>query len=180
MMATRSLFGLRWRQAVPEGRSDQRVAVHTKEHDMEKQSLNTAAFDRAGMSASLACAVHCALLPVALAALPALGLAWLDSPWVDWSMVVLALGIALRAHRGGYRLHHRCLPAGVALAGIMIIVAAMCLLKGSASHHYVQASGAVMIAGSHLLNHRSCKSCATCRSEAECWPATTGNAAADT
>jgi hypothetical protein len=42
-------------------------------------------------------------------------LAWLDSPWVDWSVVVLALGIALRAHRGGYRLHQRCLPAGVAV-----------------------------------------------------------------
>src|SRR5260370_18160075 len=129
---------------------------------MEQQSLNTtAAFDRAGMSASLACAVHCALLPLALAALPALGLAWLDSPWVDGSMVVLALGIALSAHRGGYRLHRRCLPAGVALAGIAIIVTAMCLLKGSASHHYIQASGAVFIARSHLLNHQFCKRCAT-------------------
>src|SRR5260370_39806076 len=46
-------------------------AAATKEHDMEQQSLNTtAAFDRAGVSASLACAVHCALLPLALAALP--------------------------------------------------------------------------------------------------------------
>jgi hypothetical protein len=152
-----------------------------KEHAMEQQNLNTTAvFDRAGMSASIACAVHCALLPVALAVLPALGLAWLDSPWVDWSMVVVALWIALRAHRGGYRLHQRCLPAGVALAGIVIIVAAMCLLKGSASHHYVQASGAVMIAGSHLLNHRFCKTCATCRSETECGPASAGGAAADT
>jgi hypothetical protein len=147
---------------------------------MEQQSLNTtAAFDRAGMSASLACAVHCALLPLALAALPALGLAWLDSPRVDWSMVVLALGIALSAHRGGYRLHRRCLPAGVALAGIVIIVTAMCLLKGSASHHYIQASGAVFIAGSHLLNHQFCKSCATCLSETDCGPATTGGAATD-
>jgi hypothetical protein len=147
---------------------------------MEQQSLNTtAAFDRAGMSASLACAVHCALLPLALAALPTLGLAWLDSPWVDWSMVVLALGIALSAHRGGCRLHRRCLPAGVALAGIVIIVTAMCLLKGSASHHYIQASGAVFIAGSHLLNHRFCKSCATCLSETDCGSATTGGAATD-
>ena len=147
---------------------------------MEQQSLNaTAAFDRAGMSASLVCAVHCALLPLALAAVPALGLAWLDSAWVDWSMVVLAMGIALRAHRGGYRLHRRCLPAGVALAGIVIIVTAMCLLRGSASHHYVQASGAVIIAGSHLLNHQFCKSCATCRSESECGSATAGGGSAD-
>jgi hypothetical protein len=90
---------------------------------------------------------------------------------------VLALGIALRAHRGGYRLHQRCLPAGVAVAGIAIIVAAMCLLKGSASHHYVQAAGAVMIAGSHLLNHRFCKSCATCSSEAERGSASTSGEA---
>jgi MerC mercury resistance protein len=174
------LFGLRWRQAAPEGASDQRVTADATELDMEQQSLNrTAVFDRAGMSASLACAVHCALLPVALAALPALGLAWLDSPWVDWSMVILALGIALRAHRGGYRLHHRCLPSGVALGGVAIIVAAICLLEGSASHHYVQASGAVMIAGSHLLNHQFCKTCATCRNESECGRDTTGGVATD-
>ena len=42
--------------------------------------------DRAGMSASLLCAVHCAFLPLLLAALPTFGLAWLDSPVVDWSM----------------------------------------------------------------------------------------------
>src|SRR5260370_41345943 len=100
----------------------------------------TAAFDRAGMTASLACAVHCALLPLALAALPALGLAWVDSPWVDWSMVVLALGIALSAHRGGYRLHRRCLPAGGALAGVGVLGTAIGLLKGSAGHHYLQPS----------------------------------------
>jgi hypothetical protein len=42
--------------------------------------------DRAGMSASLLCAVHCAFLPLLFVALPAFGLAWLDSPVVDWSM----------------------------------------------------------------------------------------------
>jgi hypothetical protein len=64
------------------------------------------------MCASLACAVHCAIFPLALAALPALGLAWLDAAWIDWSMVLLAAGIALSAHRGGFTVHRRCLPAG--------------------------------------------------------------------
>jgi MerC mercury resistance protein len=135
---------------------------------MEQQRLNaTAVFDRAGMTASLTCAIHCALLPVALAALPALGLAWLDSPWVDWSMVVLAMGIAFRAHRSGYHLHGRCLPAGVAFVGILTIVGTIFFLKGSTSHHYIQASGAVVIAGSHLLNHRFCRSCMVCRAESD-------------
>jgi MerC mercury resistance protein len=118
--------------------------------------------DRAGMSASLACAVHCAVLPLLLAALPAIGLAWLDSPWVDWTMVVLAATIALRAHRGGFLVHRRCLPAGVAVAGLLIIVATICVLKGSANHHYIQASGTVVVASSHFLNRHLCRNCVAC------------------
>ena len=118
--------------------------------------------DRAGMTASIACAVHCAALPLVLMALPALGLAWLDSAWVDWTMVLLAAVIAIRAHRGGIALHRNCLPVGVAVAGILAIMVAICLLKGSATMHYLQASGATMVAGSHWLNRRLCRSCATC------------------
>jgi hypothetical protein len=118
--------------------------------------------DRAGMSASLACAVHCAVLPLLLAALPAIGLAWLDSPWVDWTMVALAGAIALRAHRGGFQVHRRCLPAGVAVTGLLIIVTTICVLKGSANHHYIQASGAVVVASSHFLNRHLCRNCKAC------------------
>jgi MerC mercury resistance protein len=119
--------------------------------------------DRLGMSASLACAVHCAVLPLLLAALPAIGLAWLDSAWVDWTMVALAAVIALRAHRGGFKLHRSCLPSAVAVAGLLAIVTTICLLKGSASHHYVQASGAVVVASSHFLNRHLCPNCKACR-----------------
>lgn len=121
--------------------------------------------DRAGMSASLACAVHCAVLPLLLAALPAIGLAWLDSEWVDWTMVVLAAVIAFRAHCGGFTVHRRCLPAGVAAAGLLVIVTTICLLKGSASHHYIQASGAMVVASSHFLNRHLCRNCVACNTD---------------
>ena len=122
-----------------------------------------AVLDRAGMCASLACALHCAVFPLGLAALPALGLAWLDAAWVDWSMVLLAAGIALRAHRGGFTLHRRCLPAGVAIIGLVTIVITIGLLKGNASHHYIQASGAMVVASSHILNRYLCRTCTVCR-----------------
>ena len=129
----------------------------------EVQSV--AILDRAGMSASLACAVHCAVFPLVLAALPALGLAWLDAAWVDWTMVLLAAGIALRAHRGGFTMHRRCLPAGVAVVGLLTIVTTICLLKGNASQHYIQASGAVVVASSHFLNRHLCRTCTVCKEE---------------
>ena len=98
---------------------------------------SVAVLDRAGMCASLACAVHCAVFPLVLAALPALGLAWLDAEWVDWTMVLLAAGIALRAHRDGFTVHRRCLPAGVAVVGLLTVVMTICLLQGNASQHYL-------------------------------------------
>ena len=118
--------------------------------------------DRAGICASLACAVHCAVFPVVLAALPALGLVWLEAAWVDWAMLLLAAGIALRAHRDGFTVHRRCLPAGVATVGLLTIVTTMCLLKGNAGQHYMQAAGAVVVTSSHVWNRHLCRTCTVC------------------
>ena len=104
-----------------------------------------------------------AFFPLILGALPALGLARLDAEWVDWTMVLLAAGIALRAHRGGFTMHRRCLPTGVAVVGLLTIVTTMCLLKGNASHHYIQAVGAVVVASSHVLNRHLCRTCTVCK-----------------
>jgi MerC mercury resistance protein len=118
---------------------------------------SVAVLDRAGMSVSLACAVHCAVFPLVLAALPALGLAWLDAEWVDWTMVLLAAGITLRAHRVGF----------------LTIVATICLLRSNASQHYMQASGAVVVAGSHFLNRHLCRTCTVCKEKRELCPTST-------
>ena len=127
----------------------------------EVQSV--AVLDRAGIFASLACAAHCAVFPLVLSALPALGLAWLDAAWVDWTMLLLAAGIALRAHRCGFAMHRRCLPAGVAVVGLLTIVTTICLLNDNASQHYLQASGAVVVTSSHFLNRHLCRTCMVCQ-----------------
>jgi len=129
----------------------------------EVQSV--AILDRAGMSASLACAVHCAVFPLVLVVLPALGLAWLDSEWIDWTMVLLATGIALSAHRGGFTMHRRCLPTSVAVVGLLTIVTTICLLKDNASQPYMQASGAAVVANSHFLNRHLCRTCTVCQEQ---------------
>jgi hypothetical protein len=44
----------------------------------------------------------------------------------------------------------------------LVIVTTICLLKGSASHHYIQGSGAVVFASSHFLNRHLCRNCVAC------------------
>src|SRR5882724_8036355 len=90
-----------------------------------------------------------------------LPLGWRGSipQWVDWTMVMFAAVIALRAHRGGFTVHRRCLPTAVAVTGLLMIVTTICLFKGNANHHFIQASGAMVVASSHFLNRHLCRSC---------------------
>ena len=62
--------------------------------------------DVAGGWASLVCAVHCAFLPIALAAVPGIGLELLDNAWFDRVFAIsvglfglIVLGSGLCAHR---------------------------------------------------------------------------------
>ena len=62
--------------------------------------------DLAGGWASLICAVHCAFLPIVLAAVPGVGLELLDNAWFDRAFAVsvglfglVVLGAGLCAHR---------------------------------------------------------------------------------
>ena len=77
--------------------------------------------DLAGGWASLICAVHCAFLPIVLAAVPGVGLELLDNEWFDRAFAIsvglfglVVLGAGLCAHR--FRLVS------------LLYVAAVCLL----------------------------------------------------
>lgn len=116
--------------------------------------------DKAGATASIVCAVHCVTVPLALAILPALGLAWLDNPWVDRSFFGMAFLFAVMAHPKGYRQHGRCVPAFLALFGLTLIAVAIARYVHVEAHHYLVAAGGMLIAGSHWMNqhfcHRTC------------------------
>jgi len=53
-------------------------------------------WDALGISASLACAIHCALLPLFLTSLPLFGINIIHNYWFEASMILLAMAI------GGY------------------------------------------------------------------------------
>lgn len=66
---------------------------------MASQFPKAAAIDGVAISLSGLCVIHCLLLPVVIAYLPAIANVWSDSEWVHQSFVVAALPFALLALR---------------------------------------------------------------------------------
>jgi len=79
-------------------------------------------WDWVGVTASLLCAVHCAALPFLLTLSALGGLAFLDSPILEYTMICLALGVAAYALTQSYRKDHRKKdPLYIALLGFALI-----------------------------------------------------------
>lgn len=112
--------------------------------------------DRAGFAASLLCAVHCALLPVVVALLPAFGLkvgGWID---FDQAFVVFASLLGATTLTLGYR-RHRAFHAWMLLVpGLLLVWGASftALHQHGLAHTVMMTLGGLALAGAHLLNLR--------------------------
>jgi hypothetical protein len=80
--------------------------------------------DMLGIGASLACAVHCAILPVFLSALSIFGINIIHNFWVESGMILLAFTVGLSSLRHGFLRHHRSsLPFLLFFGGIFFLLA---------------------------------------------------------
>ncbi len=112
--------------------------------------------DRIGMWASIACAVHCALLPLALVLAPALGLGiigWLDMDQL-FAIVATVLGVTMLIL--GYRRHRTVSVWILMLAGLALIWANAFtpLHQHGLWHAVMMVTGGLMIAWAHWRNTR--------------------------
>lgn len=117
-----------------------------------KLSIN---WDALGIGASLACAIHCALLPLFLSSLPLFGLNIIDNMAFEVGMIVLAFAIGAYSFYHGYRKHHHSLfPFLLFLSGFALLV-----LK-QVFHQYqlwLLVPAVLLIITAHLINYRSCR-----------------------
>lgn len=112
--------------------------------------------DRVGFAASFLCAVHCAVLPLVLALLPAFGLefgGWID---IDQAFVVFATLLGASTLTLGYR-RHRAFRAWFWLLpglGLVWLGAFTSLHNHGISHAVVMTIGGLLLAAAHFINLR--------------------------
>src|SRR5579872_1977102 len=108
--------------------------------------------DALGVTASLLCAIHCALLPLLIASLPILGINIIHNAGFEYGMIGLAFIIGGAALWHGFRHHHRrTLPVLLFSCGMMLLIAK------EIWHSYALAIlpfAVLPILGAHWLNFR--------------------------
>src|SRR6201991_4292163 len=81
-------------------------------------------WDVLGISTSVLCAIHCAVLPLAVATLPVFGVNIVHNAVFEFGMIGLAFLIGSWALWHGFSHHHRRLtPWFLFVAGIMLLIA---------------------------------------------------------
>ena len=119
----------------------------------------TSKLDHAGMTASVLCAVHCAIVPLLITVLPLAGLGFLANPLVEWSMIIFALFVGCYAIGSSYfRIHHQALPVLVLIAGFMVIITGHIWVHGWREGIIVPMGG-LLIATAHFINYRYAGNC---------------------
>jgi uncharacterized membrane protein len=126
--------------------------------------MNSNKLDRFGVAASCICAVHCAMAPLLVAALPFLGVGFLAEEQTEWTIVLVAVAVGIFSMVPAYiGRHRRSGPLILFGSGLCVIVIARIWLEERLVFETpVVIVGAVLIATSHLLNLRLCQSCAVC------------------
>lgn len=77
--------------------------------------------DWAGMVASIACAIHCAAMPIVLTYLPALGLSWIAEEGFHQWMTLICLLLAITAFIPGWRKHKSFMPLVIGGVGLSFL-----------------------------------------------------------
>ncbi|MEO6316763.1 MAG: MerC domain-containing protein [Chitinophagaceae bacterium] len=117
-----------------------------------KNSIN---WDALGITTSVACAVHCAVLPLLLTSLPVFGFDLIQNAFFEYSMIILAFAVGVYALSHGFRKHHhRILPLSIFTIGILFLLAKQ---VWHSLHVWLLIPAVVAIVSAHYLNYRLSK-----------------------
>jgi uncharacterized membrane protein YoaK (UPF0700 family) len=112
-------------------------------------------WDAFGIAASVACAIHCALLPLILSSLPLFGINIIENQGFEFLMIALAFVVGVYSlYHGRKKHHHSYYPMVLFAAGISLL-----FIKSMLHSHSLMlllpAVSLVVIA--HYLNFKLCR-----------------------
>ncbi|MCP4124569.1 MAG: MerC domain-containing protein [Bacteroidetes bacterium] len=106
---------------------------------------------RIGLFLSIACAIHCMLMPVVLISFPMLSKSFLHHPFLEWTLLVTLIFLGLFTMDHYKKKHHdSSLPTILFVLGGLICTTA--LLIHSNYHEWMMIAGSLVIALSHGMN----------------------------
>ncbi len=80
-------------------------------------------WDTMGIATSIACAIHCALLPVLMSSLPVFGVNIIHNSFFEWGMISLAFVVGSYSLFHGYVKHHQSyIPVLIFSVGFIFLV----------------------------------------------------------
>lgn len=112
-------------------------------------------WDAVGIVTSVACAVHCAILPLLLTSLPLFGMNIIDNVLFEYGMIFLAFCVGCYSLWHGYKKHHHsAMPLLLFSAGIIVLFAKQLWHQ---YQYWLLPFAVLFIVVAHVLNYRSCR-----------------------
>ena len=124
--------------------------------------------DQVGAVASIACAIHCAVIPIAISLSAAGVFSFMDNEPMEWGFVLLASVVGTVSAWRGYRKHGNKPVAVVLGAAALGLLLATISRHGGNAHHpshllaWVFPLIGLTIAIAHIVNLRLCRACKGC------------------
>jgi hypothetical protein len=112
-------------------------------------------WDAMGIGTSIACAIHCAFLPLFLNSLPLFGINLIDHLGFEIFMIVLAFVIgAYSLYHGYLKHHHSFLPLIIFCCGFAFLVLKQFFVQYET---WLLIPAVIGIIAAHVMNYRSCR-----------------------
>lgn len=135
---------------------------------MLKKILDSEKSQKYGLYASLACAIHCTVLPFLLIFIPTIGMTLFINDLFEWLLLAFSIVINLTAICYGYTKHQSLKT--VTFSGIGIIITLVANLLNKHNHDHFEFNlynlliilGGALICFSNYLNHKLCSKCKKC------------------
>ena len=111
-------------------------------------------FDGFAVDASALCLVHCLVLPLLIAALPAVAGRLDLGEGFHFGVLAFAVPTSAFALVEGWRRHRAVAPLFAGIAGLVLLAAGLAFEEWAAVETGVTVAGSLLLAGAHVANWR--------------------------